>query len=250
MPYPPPLTVQGSSNTMGTIQMTAPGVEILQGFPFTLDREAFDRHIQLDRFPSCREAVDRLLAEASRRVRPKAIYRVSYVRNREGRSLELDGVRFESRVLSENLADVERVFPYIATCGSELEDVAGGSEDVLASYWLDVFKEMALEAAVRYLRKVLAERFALRGFSSMNPGSGDRNVWPISQQSPLFALFGDVEALIGVRLTDSFLMVPNKSVSGLFFPTEVPFESCQLCTRADCPRRRAPYRGPLEEIHR
>jgi hypothetical protein len=83
----------------------------------------------------------------------------------------------------------------------------------------------------------------------MNPGSGDRNVWPIAQQRPLFSLFGDAEALIGVRLTDSFLMVPNKTVSGLFFPTEVPFESCQLCTRPDCPRRRARYKGPLEGIH-
>ena len=229
--------------------MTASGVQILRDIPFGFDREAFDRHIQLERFPSCREAVDSLVEAALQRARPKAVYRVSYLQNREGRSLELDGVRFESRVLSENLAEVERVFPYIATCGAEIEDVSEDSGDMLASFWLDVFKEMALEAAVRHLRGVLREHFALKGFSSMNPGSWDRNVWPIAQQKPLFSLFGDVEALIGVHLTDSFLMVPNKTVSGLFFPTEVPFESCQLCTRADCPRRRAPYKGPLEGIH-
>ena len=51
----------------------------------------------------------------------------------------------------------------------------------------------------------------------------------------------DVEKLIGVRLTDSFLMVPMKSISGILFPTEVRFESCQLCPRKDCPGRRAPY---------
>ena len=46
---------------------------------------------------------------------------------------------------------------------------------------------------------------------------------------------------MGVRLTDSFLMVPNKSVSGIFFPAEVTFTSCQLCQRGVCPGRRAPF---------
>jgi hypothetical protein len=229
--------------------MATSGIEILQDIPFPFDRAAFDRHIQLERFPSCAETADRLVSEALERARPKAVFRVSYVQNRQGHSLELEGVRFESRVLSRNLAEVERVFPYIATCGTELEDLAPSGDDLLAAFWLDVFKEMALEAAVQHLRTLLRERFALQGFSSMNPGSGDRNVWPITQQRPLFSLFGEVEELIGVRLTDSYLMMPNKSVSGLFFPTEVPFESCQLCTRADCPRRRAPYQGPLESIH-
>jgi len=36
-------------------------------------------------------------------------------------------------------------------------------------------------------------------------------------------------------------MIPNKSVSGLFFPTEVPFESCMVCRRPHCPGRKAPY---------
>jgi hypothetical protein len=77
----------------------------------------------------------------------------------------------------------------------------------------------------------------------MNPGSGNRNFWPIGQQRQLFQLLGDVEASVGVRLTDSFLMTPNKTVSGILFPTDVPFVSCQLCTRENCPRRRAQYTG-------
>jgi hypothetical protein len=81
----------------------------------------------------------------------------------------------------------------------------------------------------------------------MNPGSGDANVWPIEQQKELFSLFGDVENLIGVRLTDSFLMVPNKSVSGICFPTEINFQSCQLCHRMNCNGRKAPFDRKLWE---
>ena len=73
----------------------------------------------------------------------------------------------------------------------------------------------------------------------MNPGSLED--WPIQQQTQVFELLGDPLRDVGVRLTDSFLMVPIKSVSGIRYPTETSFESCQLCPREKCTGRRAPY---------
>ena len=84
-------------------------------------------------------------------------------------------------------------------------------------------------------------RYALGKTVTMRPGSGDVTTWPIEQQRDLFSLLGDVETLIGVQLSDSFLMVPNKTVSGIRFSTEIDFETCQVCHRADCPGRRAPF---------
>ena len=78
----------------------------------------------------------------------------------------------------------------------------------------------------------------------MAPGSGAADVWPLAQQKELFSLFGGrdkVEELIGVRLTSKYLMIPIKSVSGIFFPAQTEFESCQLCPREGCIRRRASY---------
>jgi hypothetical protein len=78
----------------------------------------------------------------------------------------------------------------------------------------------------------------------MAPGSGAADVWPITQQRALFSLFGGrekVAELIGVRLTDTCLMLPIKSVSGIFFQTDTTFETCQLCPRDACIGRRAPY---------
>jgi hypothetical protein len=106
---------------------------------------------------------------------------------------------------------------------------------------VDTIKEMALGASTSYLRNHLKEKYLLGRLSSMNPGAGDVATWPIEQQQLLFSVFGNVEELIGVRLTDTHLMIPNKSVSGLFFPTEVPFESCMVCQRKNCPGRRAHY---------
>jgi hypothetical protein len=78
----------------------------------------------------------------------------------------------------------------------------------------------------------------------MNPGSLQN--WPITQQNELFSIFRNVEALIGVRLTQSCLMIPLKSVSGIYFPTQIKFESCQLCPREKCEGRRALYNLELK----
>jgi hypothetical protein len=79
----------------------------------------------------------------------------------------------------------------------------------------------------------------------MHPGS--LQDWPVQEQGPLFALLGEAAPAIGVELTPSYLMVPTKSVSGIRFPLEESFESCQLCSRPNCPNRRAPYEEGLYE---
>jgi len=45
-------------------------------------------------------------------------------------------------------------------------------------------------------------------------------------------------------------MVPLKSVSGIYFPTEIKFESCQLCPREVCRGRVAPYDPDLVKKYR
>jgi len=200
-------------------------------------------HIDLSA-PSVRAGAE-LLETALPVARPKAMYKVCYIDERSEGGVELEGIRFTSEVLSENLKEVERVFPYIVTCGVELDTITISRDDILAGYMLDGLKEMALRQAIHHLRSHLAEIYGLdpERMSTMNPGSGNRDVWPIGQQRQLFQLLGDVESSVGVRLTDSFLMTPNKTVSGILFPTDVPFISCQLCTRSNCPRRRAEYTG-------
>ena len=184
-------------------------------------------------------------------VKPKAFYQVAYVENKNGDSLYIGGVKFTSRVLRVNLDKVERVFPYVATCGRELDEINVPSDDYLRYYCLDTIKNMALYLARDYLQDYLARSYALGQVSKMGPGTGAAEDWPIEQQKELFSVLGNnVEALIGVRLTDKCLMIPLKSLSGIFFPTEVRFESCQLCPREACIGRRAPYDPELVKKYR
>jgi hypothetical protein len=191
------------------------------------------------------------LVEVTRSIaKPKVVYKVSYVDDKDGDTVTIDGVRFTSRVLRINLGQVERVFPYIATCGTELEEIAVSSNDIMKSFCFEEIKIMVLRSAVAYLSNRLTEHYALGKMSRMSPGSGPLESWPIAQQKELFSLFGNVEELIGVKLTDSCVMFPLKSVSGIYFPTEINFESCQLCPREKCIGRRTPYDPELAKKYR
>ena len=186
-----------------------------------------------------RDEVQRIIDENQNLIRAKAIYKVSYVDAKKADAVSIDGVGFTSRVLRKNLDTVERVFPFVITIGDLISQKADVSGNLMQKYYLDVIGNIALGSARGLLEKHLQSTFALKRMSFMSPGSlAD---WPIEAQKPLFSLFGEGELPIGVRLMSSMLMVPLKSISGIYFPTEIPFFSCQLCSRKDCPGRRAAY---------
>jgi hypothetical protein len=253
-------------------------MRILDDVPFAVDAEEVFRRLHLDSRSQYADEVNDLIDQVGRLARPRALYEVAFVEERAAESVVIgeatrdleraleqgsappperrpaDGsdaqqgrARFVSKVLRANLDEVERVFPYVATCGQELDAVSIESDDVFGQFCRDHLKEMALRAAMAHLVTHLKESYSLETLVSMNPGSGDINVWPIQQQRELFAFFGDAPESIGVVLTDSCLMVPNKSVSGLFYPSEDGFQSCQLCHREKCPNRRAPFDPHLWE---
>ena len=114
---------------------------------------------------------------------PKAVYEVSYVENKNEDSLYIGGIKFTSRVLRVNLDKVERVFPYVATCGRELETIVVPPDDVMKSYYLDTIKRAILNSARNYLEDYLMKNYALGQLSRMNPGSLED--WPITQQKEL-----------------------------------------------------------------
>jgi len=224
-------------------------MEVLRDIPSVLELGELLKRMHIRENSHYVKKIARELIEISRPIaRPKAVYEVCYVENKNKDSLDIGGVRFTSRLLRVNLDKIARVFPYIATCGRELDEIAITPKDFMKSYCIDVIKEMTLRSAVSYLEGYLKRNYVLGQVSRMNPGS--LASWPTTQQKELFSIFGNAEELIGVKLTKSCLMIPVKSVSGIFFPTEVKFESCQLCPWVVCRERRAPYDPELAKKYR
>ncbi|SJZ59877.1 vitamin B12 dependent-methionine synthase activation domain-containing protein [Selenihalanaerobacter shriftii] len=187
--------------------------------------------------------IKELANEAMEVAKPKALYKITYINEHKEDSVIIDGIEFNSRILSVNFESVQRVFPFIATSGEEIEEWSGQYNDMLESYWIDVIKDMALDAARDALKKHISEFNNPGSISKMNPGSLPE--WPISEQEKLFELLEDPTEKIGVKLTSSFLMQPVKTTSGIWFPTETSFKNCQLCSREDCSNREAAYNKNL-----
>lgn len=220
-------------------------IKILDKIPFEANINSLYRKLHIQEGTEESTRVQQLLKEAQGIGRPKVLYKVAFVESKGDDFVVIDGIRFQSRIMRVNLDQVYRVFPFIATSGRELDEWSDGLTDVLENYWAGTIKEAALASAARVFESELRDQFNLGHLASMNPGSLED--WPIDEQKPLFELLGDPIKSIGVELTDSYLMVPIKSISGIKFPTEARYENCQLCQRENCPGRRAPYDPHLYE---
>ncbi len=213
-------------------------LEILTDIPVRVDPEAASRRLRFGPghgFASLEE----LLGLVVPLVTLRAIIKVAYTGEKSETGVEVGGRHFQSRILRANLDGVHKVFPFILTVGGKLEAEAATSGDLLRQFYLEEAANLVLEAAADWLAGRLGERWSLGTLSAMSPGSLED--WPITEQPKLFSLFGDTRRLVGVELTDSLLMVPRKSISGIFFPSEEGFLSCRLCDRSSCPARKAPY---------
>lgn len=212
---------------------------VLDSIPVTLSAAEIAPQLRVKEGTEDYEALEALLRQACAIARPKAIYTMASITGHGDGYVEIEGVRMESRVMCDNLKGVHRAFPYVATCGTEVDKWSAGVADFLENWWMDVAKEHLLGRAIRQLNGHLKQTYGIERMSNMNPGSLPD--WPITAQPQLFGLLGDVAASIGVTLTDSMLMVPSKSVSGLYFQNESNYENCELCDRKDCPGRRKPF---------
>ena len=209
--------------------------------PVRLDIELVVRRLRLGRNSSNRlEEMARELADAACAIaRPRAVYRISHASVIDNATVDIDGIIFTSKVLSKLLHNQDIVIPFIATIGKELDELPVPPRDMLRQFSLDAIKTVVLVAAVDYLTEYLKEKYDIPRAALMNPG--ELEDWPIAQQKPLFDLFGGGEKQIGVSLTAGGAMKPIKSRSGILFPNETGFLSCQLCTQLKCPGRRAKY---------
>ncbi len=197
--------------------------DLKEGFRFDPENSSLDFH--------------ELLETARSLISPKLLYKVVYISHRDKDRVEIENVTFSSRVLSINLQKIEKVFPYVITIGRALESRASSFSDLLEQYYLENIGDVALRSLKKYLEDHIQEKYGIKTLSSMSPGS--LKDWPITEQKPLFALFGSEIDSVGIRLTENMLMIPRKSISGILFPTEVTFSSCKLCPRKNCPARKA-----------
>lgn len=144
----------------------------------------------------------------------------------------------------EGWQGVEEIAFAIGTIGPELEQRVGqlfGQGLMAKAHILDAFGSAAVESLAREVERMVrnyAEESGTNVGPRFAPGHGR---WSIQWQT---AVFNAVPAQqIGVRLSESCMMIPEKSFSFCFGlgrkvkPT-VPRDNCRSCSARDCAYRR------------
>lgn len=204
--------------------------------PFSLNLDALKASLGVDE-----DYEDEFLAlyeECVKIANPKYMLLTCPVRV-EGEITRVGAEAFDSRIMSVNMKDVSVAYPYAVTCGRELYEFALSKNDPLERYWIDSIAEQILYRAGALAFEEAVKIAGSENLSSMNPGS--LSDFPITNQKPLFRLLSGAREEIGLELTESCLMLPYKSLSGIYFVSEEHFVNCALCQRANCPNRRAEF---------
>ena len=186
-----------------------------------------------------RELLNRLIGRAGTMIAASAGYRAVRVQEKLRDGVVIDGAVFTSRVLRHNLERAGCVFPFVLTIGGSLDEIIENEKGMIEKYLFSEIGNIALDQARRLFENHIKSTFSLENVSCVVPGSLED--WPVEQQKYLFSLLPGLYEGIGVILTGSSLMLPLKSISGIYFQSESAFYSCQLCPRGHCEGRKAGY---------
>lgn len=168
--------------------------------------------------PPIWEAARRMATRAEELATPGALLRLVHVEaaGPEGARLG-EGPVFSGRSPGALLTGCPLAVAFVLTLGPGLEAetaALGERRELLEAFLLDTAGWAAIEVAVRALRLDLAARARARGWRvthRLGPGHGD---WPIEEQRLLVGLFDGEPDL--VRLSEHGVLVPLKSISGVF----------------------------------
>ena len=178
---------------------------------------------------------------------PALSYKIKKIEHIENDSIHLqEGTTFTSPILAKVLEHCEEMICFIVTIGSALEKEAARLNDynrLTEAYILDRLGSLTAEHTVNAFHDNMKRHYRNKGYGvtlRFSPGYCD---WPITEQQKLFLLI-DTEA-IGVTMTESCLMHPRKSISGVFGlfsltanGTTSPYNPCVQCGKRGCNARR------------
>jgi len=182
-------------------------------------------------------------------VNSRLMYTMCRIKLSNGSLLLENGLRLNSPKAAKVLHGCTDMVCFLATIGRGIEKeiirLTAGKRSSDA-YVLDSLGSVAVENIVerfhnRMKKKMNSESRAVT--MRMSPGYCD---WPLQEQKKIFSLL-DFER-IGVDLTDSCLMQPRKSISGIFgiLPLALSREAaaynpCSDCQKVNCMARRAEF---------
>ncbi|MCP3967687.1 MAG: hypothetical protein GY750_20620 [Lentisphaerae bacterium] len=178
--------------------------------------------------PEYRE-FEELLLQAGEIAMPKAvIVKLPILQINDG-EVKVPGATFTSTKLVELMSKGSELCVFVATCGTELEQLLVEENDPLRIYWIEHLKEKALQQVFELAKMYSKEKMNISKITSMVPI--DSASWQLADLQVLFNLIPDnILQDIDVSLSEHFSMYPNKSRAGVFFYSTEVIDLCKNCS--------------------
>ncbi len=160
-----------------------------------------------------------------------------------GNTVDFGFMHVESKSLSKNLKDCSAAYIFAATIGFAADRIIQKYSLISPLYAMaaQAAGAAAIEAwcdllCARLEENSRAEHMYMR--PRFSPGYGD---FALERQREIFS-FLDCARKAGIKLTDSLLMTPSKSVSAVIGLSKIDSgcakQGCEMCAKADCVFRR------------
>ncbi|MDD2303125.1 MAG: vitamin B12 dependent-methionine synthase activation domain-containing protein [Prolixibacteraceae bacterium] len=154
----------------------------------------------------------------------------------------VEGLEFGvGKTVAKELRNATSVAFFICTAGERIssrsQELLSGDDPVLG-YVFDLLGSIIVESATDLLQADIQRMAFSEGLQITNRYSPGYCKWNVADQHKLFSFFPT--NCCGIRLTDSALMHPIKSVSGIIgLGADVSFRdyTCDLCNQVDCFQR-------------
>jgi Vitamin B12 dependent methionine synthase, activation domain len=188
--------------------------------------------------------IDAILSQLSNYCAPLAGYRILDVQKSENRH---DGVMIGGsffavqKIVASHLRKSEKVLLFVCSIGSGMETWAkklSTEGDTTLSYLVDTVASITVEQVADVLHDHIGKHMLARGLKISNRYSPGYCDWLVSEQHLLFSFLP--AHFCGITLTESALMIPIKSVSGIIGAgaavKRVDY-MCSTCGMKDCTYR-------------
>ena len=188
--------------------------------------------------------IERILPQLPKRCAIRAGYRVLDAKIPENRydGLFAGGTFFTTKkIVARRMKNVEQAACFVCTIGPHMEAWARQlvrEGDTVTGHLVDTVATVAVENAADTLHDHLGRKMREQGLRVTNRYSPGYCGWSVSEQHALFSFFQ--ADFCGITLSESALMKPIKSVSGMIgigpTVTYAPYD-CERCTISDCAYR-------------
>jgi hypothetical protein len=166
--------------------------------------------------------------------------------SKKKRQISLNGIDFDTGIIiTSAMDDIKSAVLFVGTAGPEIENYSKQlmkEGQLVEGYIMDVIGSEVVETALDYCQDIIESELKNKGLNITNRYSPGYCGWHVSEQHKLFSLLP--ENFCNIKLKESALMIPIKSVSGIIGIGKDIIKqdyACDICDQENCVYRKGSF---------